>query len=100
MTTDTVLELYTRFLSVAKTGGEEAARKFLVDNFKSFPDDMQRDLTLAFMEEAINQTLTEEKTITDLQTRTLGQMDRALKVKRILDDKLRLQALQSDLKGE
>ncbi|MDD5068555.1 MAG: hypothetical protein PHS53_04050 [Candidatus Pacebacteria bacterium] len=90
-------ELYKKFLAVANTEGEDAARKFLTDHFSDFPEDIQSKITSAFFEESLQDEALEKKQITGIQTEALDAMSQLEKMKRVLEDALRIKNLQSEL---
>ena len=49
--------LYQQFYSVVQSGDEDAAKRFLIEHFTEFDEDVQGELLSAFFEEAVEDRL-------------------------------------------
>ncbi len=94
---DAFLDLYKEFWVYAEKGDEAGARKFLVDNLKKFPEDIQDKLTFAFFEEALMDETRGITEIAEIQKEGLEVMSQIDKAKKILEDKLKIKDLRAKL---
>ena len=94
---DTFEDLYKEFMVYVDKDDEEGARKFLLDNFQKFPEDIQDKLTFAFFEEALLDETKGMKDIADMQKQGLEALSQIDKVRKILEDKKKIEDLRSNL---
>ena len=94
---DKFLELYNQFLTFVEKSDEEGARKFLLDNFKDFPEDVQDKLTLIFFEEALHAEASLIKDRAEVQKEGLEVISQIEKAKKILEDKTKESELRKKL---
>lgn len=94
---NTFLDLYNEFLTYVNKDDEAGARKFLTDNFKKFPQEVQDKLTFAFFEEALTNETEGMEEISELQKEGLEALSQIDKVKKIIADKLKIKDLKSKL---
>lgn len=89
-----VITLYNQFRNLTETGTEEEARKFLTDHFTEFPEDLRSEIAFAFFEEGLGKVASETKTLTEFQTQTADDLNTLEKLKRRLEDRLRVMELE------
>lgn len=94
---DTFSDLYNEFLVYVERNDEQGARKFLMDNFQKFPQDVQDKLTFAFFEEALMEETKGIKEIAEMQKQGLDAMSQIEKAKKILEEKKKIEDLRSNL---
>jgi len=94
---NTFLDLYNEFLAYADKGDEAGVRKFLVDNLKKFPQEVQDKLIFAFFEEALMDETKGMKEIAEMQKQGLEAMSQIDKAKKILEDKIKEKDLRDKL---
>lgn len=93
MQNQNVIELYNKFTELLKTGSEADARKFLVDNLTSFPEELQEQIIMAFFEEAI----ASKAAISKMQHDGIGAMKDLEKEQKDLNDRLAAQTLRASI---
>ena len=94
---DEFIKLYNEFLAYADRGDEAGARKFLVDNFKKFPEEVQEKITFAFFEEALMDKTKGMKEVAEMQKEGLEAMSQIDKAKKILEDQIKIKDLKAKL---
>ncbi len=94
---DTFLDLYNEFLAYVDKGDEVGARKFLTDNFKKFPQEVQDKLTFAFFEEALMDETEGMKELAEMQKEGLEAMSKIGKAKKVLEDQIKIKDLKAKL---
>lgn len=87
-------------MTYVEKNDEEGAKKFLLDNFQKFPEDVQDKLTLAFFEEALMGGAENATAIAEMQKEGLNAMNQISKAKRILEDKKKEDDLRANLTKE
>ena len=97
MITSDFTKLYNAFQELAEKGEETQARQFLVDHFAEFPEEAQGDIVVAFFEEAISNTAKETEAIDKIRTDTLQEVKAMEKLKRVLEDRLKVLELESKI---
>ena len=60
-------ELAEQLDRILDTGTEEEATQFVVDHFKEFPEDVQRELTVALYSDALQEDLAKREALTELK---------------------------------
>jgi len=90
---DTFSSLYDDFKVYLDGNDEEGARRFLIDNFAKFPEEVQEKLTFAFFEEALKGKVGVAK----MREAGIDAIDQIDKAKGILEDKAKIESLRSDL---
>jgi hypothetical protein len=90
--------LMKEFSEVVARGNEEDARKFLVDNLKKFPEDVQEKIVGAFFEEALSKKAEGLHTVADFQKEGLDAINDLEQGKRQLQDKQKLLDLKESIK--
>ncbi len=91
-------ELMKEFSEVVARGNEEDARKFLVDNLKKFPQDVQDKIIGAFFEEALSRKASGLNAVADFQKDGLSAVNNLEQGKRQLEDKQKLLDLKKSIK--
>lgn len=94
---NTFLDLYNEFLTYADKDDEVGAKKFLMDNFKKFPEDVQDELTFSFFEEALKESTKGVKEIADMQKEGEQSLSQISKAKKVLEDQIKIRDLKSKL---
>lgn len=94
---DTFSGLYDEFMVYVNKDDEQGARKFLVDNLKKFPEDIQDKLTFAFFEEAMMNETKGIKEVAQMQEQGLDAMSQIDKAKKILEEKKKIEDLRHNL---
>ncbi len=94
---DTFSNLYKEFLAYADKGDEAGARKFLIDNMKSFPEEVQGKLLLASFEEAVMKEAEGMQEIAEVQKEGLNAMSQINKAKKVLADQAKIKSLKDKL---
>ncbi len=94
---DTFIALYKEFMVYADKGDEAGARKFLVDNLKKFPEEVQEKITFAFFEEALMDKTKGMKEVAEMQKEGLEAMSQIGKAKKVLEDQIKIKDLQAKL---
>jgi hypothetical protein len=89
--------LMKEFAEVVACGDEEAARKFLVDNLKQFPQDVQNKIISAFFEEALSKRSSGLHAVADFQKEGLRAINDLEQGKKKLEDKERLLNLKDSI---
>ncbi len=84
-----IKELYDNLSLVMKEGDEEKAKQFLVDNFKSFPEEMQSQITAAFIVEALQNKADEIDAVSDMQKSGLDAILKLEEIKSSLEVELK-----------
>jgi hypothetical protein len=95
-----IVELYEQLIQIANSGDEEAVRKFLIDNFEAWPEEVQRELVGYFFEEGLSKTAEDLSLLTDYQKQFVEIYDILEKTKRRLEDKLREYEIKEELLGD
>ncbi len=90
--------LMKEFSEVVARGNEEDARKFLVDNLKQFPQEVQGKIIGAFFEEALSKKADGLHAVADFQKEGLAAVSNLEQGKRQLDDKQKLLDLKESIK--
>jgi hypothetical protein len=90
-------DLYKEFLVYVDRGDEAGARKFLVDNIKKFPEEVQDKLTFTFFEEALMNDTKGMKEIAEMQKQGLEAMSQIDKAKKVLEDQIKIKDLKAKL---
>ena len=90
--------LMEEFSEVIARGNEDAARKFLVDNLKKFPQDVQDKIIGAFFEEALSKRTDGLHAVADFQKEGLEAVNDLEQGKRQLEDKQKLLDLKEGIK--
>ncbi len=91
-------DIYKELLSIGERDGEEAARKFLAEHLSEFPEDIQGKVTLAFFEEALQNSLGEKKQVVKVVEEALNTIEKIQKDKNALQDKLKILKIKESLK--
>jgi hypothetical protein len=86
------------FSEVVARGNEEDARKFLVNNLKQFPQDVQDKLIIAFFEEALSKKASGLHAVADFQKEGLEAINDLEHGKRQLEEKQKLLDLKESIK--
>lgn len=94
---DIFIDLYNEFLVYVNKGDEAGARKFLLDNFKKFPEEVQDKLTFAFFEEALIDKAKGIKDTAEIQKQGLEAMSQIEKAKKVLEDQIKIKDLKVKL---
>jgi len=94
---DTFSDLYNKFLVYVNKNDEQGARAFLIDNLQKFPEEIQDKLTFAFFEEALMDETKGIKDTAEMQKQGLDAMSQIDKAKKILEDKIKIENLRSNL---
>ena len=89
-------QLYDKFLEVMGRGDEAETRVFLVEHFEEFPEDVQNEIFVSFLEEGLERTREEMELVEGVQKDIIKNAQVLERVKRILEDKLKVK----DLMGE
>jgi len=92
-----ILTLYPEFQALVQSGDEAAVRKFLVDNFSKFPQEIQDGLTMDFFEEAITNEAIIVKAKAEFQKEGLAEMTELVKEKKHLEDESAAQKIREEL---
>jgi hypothetical protein len=90
--------LMKEFSEVAARGNEEDARKFLIDNLKKFPQDVQDKIVSGFFEEALTKKASGLHAVADFQKKGLGMISDLEQGKKKLEEKAKLLDLKKDIK--
>ena len=90
-------ELNSQFTAVLAKGDEQAAKDFLIDHIKEFPEDMQKGIVLAFAEEALEQKSEEAEAITTFQENALHELELLKGLQVDLERKLKMAEIKEDL---
>jgi len=90
--------LMKEFSEVVARGNEEDARRFLVDNLKKFPQDVQDKIITAFFEEALSKKANGLRAVADFQKEGLKAVNDLEQGKRKLEDKQKLLDLKESIK--
>lgn len=91
-------ELVKEFSEVVAHGNEEDTRKFLVDNLKKFPQDVQDKIITAFFEEALSRKASGLYAVVDFQKEGLSAISNLEQGKQKLEDKGKLLDLKNSIK--
>ena len=94
---DTFSKLYDEFMVYVDKNDETGAQKFLIDNFKKFPQGVQDELTFVFFEKAIKEETKGMKEVSELQKQGLDAISEIDKAKKILEDKIKIRDLRAKL---
>jgi len=94
---NTFSNLYDEFMVYVDKNDEEGAKKFLLDNFQKFPEDVQDKLTFAFFEEAVKDEAEKIKSVGEMQKQGLEAMSQIEKAKKALEDKKKEEDLKANL---
>jgi hypothetical protein len=86
------------FSEVVARGDEKAAREFLVNNLKQFPQDVRDKITFAFFEEALSKKAAGLHAVADFQKEGLKAVNDLEQGKRQLEDKQKLLDLKESIK--
>ena len=92
------MELYDKLFSFVDANDEVGARKFIIDNLKSFPEDVQKEIVGVFMTEALIKKSDEINTINDAQKEGLNMLAKLQQMKSTLEDKLKAMDITDGLK--
>jgi hypothetical protein len=95
-----IAELYDQLIQIAKNGTEDDVRKFMIDNFNSWPEDIQVDLFGYFFEEGLAKTAEDLSLLTDYQKQLIDAYEYLEKTKKILEDKLKEQEIKAEILGD
>lgn len=90
-------ELMKEFSEVVARGDEKAAREFLADNLKKFPQDVQDKIVGAFFEEALLQKAADSRAVADFQKEGLEAINDLEQGKKKLEDKAKLLDLKESI---
>ncbi len=90
--------LMKEFSEVVALGDEDAARKFLADNLKKFPQDVQDKIISAFFEEALSKKAADLHAVLDFQKEGIAAISDLEQGKRKLEDKQKLLDLKEGIK--
>jgi len=85
------------FSEVVARGDEGAAREFLTNNLKKFPQDVQDKIITAFFEEALSKKSSDVRAVADFQKEGLGAINDLEKGKKKLEDKEKLLNLKDSI---
>ena len=94
-----IKELYDNLSLVMQEGDEEKAKRFLIDNFKSFPEENQKEITAAFVVEAIENEADRINAVTEMQKQGLSTIANLEKIKSNLEGKLKALDIEEQLKN-
>ena len=97
MTNAITTELYEEFLRLAEAGDENAARAFLTDRYKDFPEEMQEKVMFAFFSEAVTKRAAEIEGVTKIQQEGMEMLTKLIAEKKKLEDQLRIDDLKKTL---
>jgi hypothetical protein len=90
-------ELLDQFFLLAEKGDEAAARKFLTDNLKQFPEETQDAIITAFVEEALAKQTQEQAAIAGFQKQGVETVNALEKAKEELEKKLKMAEIKESL---
>ncbi len=91
-------ELLENLSLILKEGDIAKTKNFLIENFKSFPESVQDEITMAFMSEAIIDEANRIDAVTEMQKQGLEMMASLEKIKSSLEDELKAIDLTQGLK--
>jgi hypothetical protein len=94
------LNLYNEFLELLNKGDEAAARKFVTDNIKNFPEEVQDKIIFAFFEDAVNKEAAGIQGVAEIQKEGMEAMSQIEKAKKILEDQVKAEELKAKIVGE
>jgi len=89
--------LQKEFIKLLKEGDEQAARRFLVEHLKEFPQETQDAIIMSFVEEALGKSAEEAKLIADFQESGLREIDELEKSKQQLEEKKKMIELKESM---
>ena len=75
MDTSISQNLRHEFAQLLKRGDEEAARRFLLEHLKEFPQDTQDAITIAFLEDALSQSANGNKTMANFRAQGMAILE-------------------------
>lgn len=73
--TKTINQIYKEYVQLLSTGQETEARKLVLDNYQSLPEDVQGDVLLALVTEATDKARQDE-VLHDLRTRAIAMIEK------------------------
>ncbi len=92
--------LYQEFVELLSRGDENEAKQFLVDHFNDLPKDVQDDIIMAFFEEGLSLAAIEADEIGKFQKERLEEAEVLEKIKKSLEDKIKLIDLKKEATDE
>ncbi|MCL5257836.1 MAG: hypothetical protein M1505_01220 [Patescibacteria group bacterium] len=92
--------LYQEFVELLSKGDENEAKQFLVDHFNDLPKDVQDDIIMAFFEEGLSLAAIEADEIDKFQKERLEEVEVLEKIKKSLEDKIKLIDLKKEATDE
>ncbi len=90
-------DLYNQFYAVVQKGDEEAAKAFIVEHFKEFPEAVQDKITFAFFEDALDKSVEEDGQMADFKGKGLEILEALGDVKKALEEEKKMQTVKQGL---
>jgi hypothetical protein len=89
--------LYDSLAQYIMTGDEAMAKKFIIENFDNFPEEVKESAIMIFFEEGIDAEIMEEQAIYEFQKKALDALSELEKSKKLLMDKSKIEELRSKI---
>lgn len=89
--------LYAQFKELLDTGTEQQAEQFLIDHMEEFPEDLRQGIMLALFEKGLQEAAGVQAALNEIKSEGMEVIKELETGKRILDDKLKVLALQEKL---
>lgn len=90
-------QLYDEFFALVERGDEAAAKKFLVDNLKEFPQETQDTIIIAFLEEAMTKQASDDVAMAGFKKRGVEMIRQLEEEKETLGKKLKMAEIKESL---
>ena len=97
MTTSNTTDLYNKLTEIFNTGNEDAAKDFLIEHIKEFPEDVQKKIMFAFFDAALDKKIESETQKAQIQKEGMDYLEKIDKVEKTIKDKQKVSKLRSFL---
>jgi hypothetical protein len=97
MANRTLEELYNEVLNIGESGGEQAAKDFIIKNLNEFPEEEKNSIIVAFVEEALTEQKEGGDAVAAFQQEGLAKFKEMVAEKKMLEDKDKMLEIKESL---